>query len=132
MPGKWKSEVYCASPVTLRGPSTRGVSRPTGEMSSVSWVLCMFTPSVESAHRGHFQGVREAPLGQFDFELVLALRFSVPHRPFRRLAKVCCVGVLPEGGGLRPWRSPWFGAHAAKGNASPRHFPAGDCDDNGG
>ena len=33
-------------PLTLRGPSTRGVSRPTGEVSGVSCVLVIFNPSV--------------------------------------------------------------------------------------
>src|ERR1700688_4941876 len=66
IPGKWKSAVYCASPLTLRGPSTRGVSRPTGEAIDVSCVVGMFAPSVESARRGDLQSVREAALGQFD------------------------------------------------------------------
>src|SRR5262249_55337359 len=30
-PGKWKSAVYRAVPVTFRGPSTRGVPRPIGD-----------------------------------------------------------------------------------------------------
>jgi hypothetical protein len=50
----------------------------------------MFAP-VESAHRGHLQGVREASLGQFDLEPVFALRFGVAHRRFRRLAKLAAL-----------------------------------------
>src|SRR5262245_11407138 len=130
MPGKWKSAVYCASPLTLTGPSTRGVSRPTGDMAGVSWVL-IGTPSVASARRSHMQGVRKAPCGQFDFKRVLALWFRVAHRSLRRLAKVGGVGVLADERGLRLWRSPWFGAHAAKGNASLRHLPASYGQDDG-
>jgi len=33
MPGKWKSEAYWALPLTFSGPSTRGVSRPIGDVA---------------------------------------------------------------------------------------------------
>src|SRR5260370_14156018 len=109
VPGKLKSEVYCASPLTLRGPSTRGVSRPTGETIGVSCVVGMFAPSAESGCRRHFQGVCEAALGQLNLEPVLALRFGVAHGRFRRLAKVGCVGRLTGESGLGLARSPGFG-----------------------
>src|SRR5437660_6607239 len=48
IPGKRKSEVYCAFPLTFNGPSTRGVLRPTGEAVGASCDVGMFAPSVES------------------------------------------------------------------------------------
>src|SRR5882724_2188092 len=36
-----KSDVYFASPVTLRGPSIRGVSRPIGEVAGDGCVVAM-------------------------------------------------------------------------------------------
>src|SRR5262245_32735317 len=91
-PGKWKSEVYCAVPVTFCGPSTRGVSRPIGEVVGVSCGVGMVVPSLrgtdlqsvrppdglqirptESGCRRHVERVREAALGQLDLEPVLAL-----------------------------------------------------------
>src|SRR6202171_1584368 len=131
IPGKRKSEVYCANPLTLRGPSTRGVSRPTGETIGVSSVVGMFAPSVESAHRRHLQGVREAPLRQFDLKLVLALRFGVAHSRFRGLAKVGCVGRTTDESGLGLPRSPGFGPHAAQCDARPSHISARDRDHDG-
>src|SRR2546426_12240512 len=131
IPGKRKSEVYCANPLTLRGPSTRGVSRPTGETIGVSCVVGMFAPSVESARRGHFQGVPEAPLGQFDLKLVLALRFGVAHGRFRRLAKVGCVGRLTDESGLGLGGSPGFGPHAAQCDARVSDVSARDEDHDG-
>src|SRR5438552_3237164 len=88
IPGKWKSDVYCASPLTFNGPSTRGVLRPIGETVGASCVVCIFAPSVESGCRRHLQGVREAALGQLDFEPVLALRLGIAHGRFRCFAKV--------------------------------------------
>jgi hypothetical protein len=38
-PGKWKSEAYRAVPVTFNGPSTRGVSRPIGDVVGASFVV---------------------------------------------------------------------------------------------
>src|SRR6266852_1679504 len=117
IPAKWKSEVYCANPLTLRGPSTRGVSRPTGETIGVSCVVAMFAPSVESACRGELQCVREAPPGQFDLKLVLALRFGVAHGCFRRLTDESGLGLA---------RSPRFGPHAAQCDARMSHISARD------
>src|SRR5947208_14774119 len=76
IPGKWKSEVYCAFPVTFTGPSTRGVLRPIGEVVGASFVGGMFAPSMESGGRGQVEGMREAALGQLDLERVLALRLG--------------------------------------------------------
>src|SRR5438477_11787691 len=67
IPGKWKSEAYCALPVTFSGPSTRGVRRPSGDVVGISFVVAMCDPSGESGGRRHVQGVREAALRQFDF-----------------------------------------------------------------
>src|ERR1700687_3934694 len=112
-------------PLTLRGPSTRGVSRPTGETSGVSCVVCMFAlPRVKLDCHRHVQCVCKAALGQFDLEPILALRFGVTHVRFRRLAKVGCVAGLTDQRGLGLGRPPRFGAHAAKGNAGFRHIPA--------
>src|SRR6266487_2214720 len=101
MPGKWKSEVYSALPLTFNGPSTRGVSRPIGET-----VGGMFAPSMDSAGRGDFQGVGETSLGQFDLEPILALRFGVAQGSFRRLAKVGYVGGLADESSLGLGRTP--------------------------
>src|SRR5258708_19737533 len=124
IPGKWKSEVYCAIPLTLRGPSTRGVSRPTGETIGVSCVVGMFVPSVESGCRCHFQGVCEAALGQLDLEPVLALWFGVAHGRFRCLAEVGCVGGLTGERDLGLGGSPGFGPHAAQCDARMSHISA--------
>src|SRR6202166_1210922 len=133
IPGKGKSEVYCASPLTLRGPSTRGVSRPTGETSGLSSNACMFAlPRVKLDCHRHVQCVCKAPLGQFDLESVFAPRFGVAHSRFRRLAKVGRVGGLTNKSSLGLGRPPWFGAHAAEGNASLCHTPGRDRDHNGG
>src|SRR5262249_16738437 len=75
-PGKWKSAVYCAFPVTLTGPSTRVVSRPIGEFAGISCVIDILAPSNES-RCGHLERVREAALGQLNFESILPLRFGV-------------------------------------------------------
>src|SRR6185436_7598683 len=48
MPGNMKSDVYFASPVTLRSPSIRGVSRPIGEVAGVGVVVVdIFAPVLE-------------------------------------------------------------------------------------
>ena len=48
IPGKWKSEAYCAAPLTFNGPSTRGVLRPIGDVVGVSCVVGMFGYSLGS------------------------------------------------------------------------------------
>src|SRR5207253_3548460 len=100
VPGKWKSEVYCAAPLTLAGPSTRGVPRPIGETLGPFCAFGMFAPSVGSGRRRHVQGVREAALGQLDLEPVLALRFGVAQRRFRCSTKGGRVGSLTDERGL--------------------------------
>src|SRR5947209_2883818 len=128
IPGKWKSEVYCAFPLTFTGPSTRGVLRPIGETVGASCVVGMFAPSLESARRGDFQGVSEAALGQLNLERVLALRLGVAHSRFRCFAKVGCVGRLADESGLGLGGPPRLGPHAAQRDARPRHVPARDRD----
>src|ERR1700723_606101 len=127
-PGKWKSEVYCARPLTLRGPSTRGVSRPIGEAIDVSWVVGMFAPFAESARRGHLQSVGEAALGQFDLEFILALRFGVAHGCLCGVAKIGCVGRLAGESGFGLVRSPGVGRHAAECDAHVGHVYIRDRD----
>ncbi len=59
MPGKRKSEVYFACPLTLRGPSTRGVSRPMGDAVGAACVVGMFASSVESAGQADWLCVKD-------------------------------------------------------------------------
>src|SRR6478735_1301838 len=80
VPGKWKSEVYCAVPATFFGPSMRGVSRPIGDRVGTVWgegVVAMVF--LRSGRHRHMEGVREAALGQFDLVAVLALRLGIAH-----------------------------------------------------
>src|SRR6266404_7980063 len=72
IPGKWKSEVYCAVPVTFNGPSTRGVLRPIGDVVGISCVVGMFDYSLGNLGR-KLECVDEATFGQFDLETILAL-----------------------------------------------------------
>src|SRR6266404_1014494 len=118
MPGKWKSEAYCAFPVTLSGPSTRRVSRPIGDLAGMSRVVGMFVPSVESGCNRHLQCVRETAFGQLDFKPILALRFGIAHGRFRRLSErgfVCRLACKRRFGFLGP---PRFGADATESNPS--------------
>ena len=80
-PGKWKSEAYCAVPVTFNGPSTRGVSRPIGDAVRFPEAYSL------GGLRREFQSVDEAALGQLDLEAILALRFCIAQRG---------VGRFPE------------------------------------
>src|SRR6202011_4606170 len=88
IPGKWKSEAYCALPLTFNGPSTRGVRRPIGDVVGVSGavgVVGMFRPLeriVSSGRRGRLQRVRETALRQLDLETILAPRLGAAHRRF--------------------------------------------------
>src|SRR5262245_16114136 len=79
LPGKWKSEVYLAVPVTLAAPSTRGVLRPIGDV-----VVAMCAPPVESGGRCQAQGVRQTALRELDLERVLALGPGLPQGRVRR------------------------------------------------
>src|SRR6266851_9155221 len=80
IPGKWKSEAYCAFPLTFSGPSTRWVSLPMGDVA-------MLPPGGDSAQRGRLQGMREAAPGQLDLEPVLALRPGAAQGRFRGAAE---------------------------------------------
>src|SRR5947209_17034108 len=100
-PGKWKSELYCAAPVTFCGPSTRGVPRPIGDAAGFSCVGGMVGPSPESGGHRQFQGVREAAPGQLDLEPVLALRLGVAQGRRRRLAEGRLGGGLTDERGFR-------------------------------
>src|SRR6266576_3871159 len=50
-PGKWKSEAYCAVPLTFNGPSMRGVSRPIGDAVGISCTVGMFVYSLGQNRR---------------------------------------------------------------------------------
>src|SRR6266404_7401860 len=118
MPGKWKSEVYCAFPVTLSGPSTRRVSRPIGDVAGISCVVAMFVPSVESGCNRHLQCVCQTAFGQFDFKPILTLRFGVAHGRFRRFPESAFLCRLADEHGLGFLRAPRFGADTPKSDPS--------------
>ena len=80
----------------VNGPSTRGVRRPIGDVVGISSVVGMFGPSVGSGGRCHFEGVREAALGQLDFEAVLALGLGVAQGGVRRLSIIRLVRRLTD------------------------------------
>src|ERR1700720_2427299 len=125
IPGKGKSEVYCALPVTFCGPSTRGVLRPMGDVVDISCAVGMFCPQVTSGCR-HLQGVGEAALGQFDLELVLALRPGVAKGRLGGFSESRLVGRLPHQRCFGLGGAPGFGAHATERDACPRHIAPGD------
>src|SRR5437870_4959925 len=91
IPGKWKSEAYCAFPVTFNGPSTRGVLRPIGDVVGASCVVGMFGYSLGNLGR-KFQRVHETASGQLDLEAVFALRLRPTQRRLRRFSEdgFCC------------------------------------------
>src|SRR4051812_4855731 len=129
VPGKWKSDVYCAVPVTFKGPSTRGVSRPIGGAVGVVWgeaVVAMVL--VRSGRHGQVEGMGEAPLGQFDLECVLALRLGIAQ------GYVCCRAKRLRGGrpadkrGFGLGRAPGLGAHAPQRNARLAYLAARNRD----
>src|SRR5436309_776471 len=128
MPGKWKSEVYCAFPLTFKGPSTRATLRPIDEVPRISCVVAMFDPSVKSACERRLQGVRKAAPGQIDLECVLALWLGVAQGRLRRLSEVRSVCGLTGERGFGLVGSPGFGADATEGDACPGHVLAGDRD----
>src|SRR4030095_11187777 len=88
IPGKWKSEAYCATPLTFNGPSTRGVLRPIGDAVAVSCVAGIFVNSLGSLGC-ELQRMHKAALGQFDLEAILTLRLRVAQRSLRCLSKRC-------------------------------------------
>src|SRR5207302_11332039 len=67
IPGKWKSEAYCATPLTFNGPSTRGVLRPIGDAVAGFCVTGMFSSSSGSLCCD-LQRVHETALGHFDVD----------------------------------------------------------------
>src|SRR6266446_9178747 len=79
IPGKWKSEAYCAFPVTFNGPSTRGVLRPIGDVVGASCVVGMFGYSLGNLGR-KFQRMYKAAFGQFHLEAILTLRLGATQR----------------------------------------------------
>src|ERR1700730_1358918 len=83
IPGKWKSEAYCAVPLTLNGPSMRGVLRPIGDVVGASCVVGMFGHSLGSLGR-ELQCAHEAAFGQFHLEAIFALRLCATQRRIRR------------------------------------------------
>src|SRR5207302_7038878 len=132
IPGKRKSEVYSAFPLTFTGPSTRGVLRPIGETVGASSFVRIFAPSLASGCRGHLQGMRETAPGQLDFECVLTLRLGVAQRRFGCFAKVGCIGRLTDERRFGLGGAPGFGAHATQRHACPRHVPVRDRDHDSG
>src|ERR1700722_20278332 len=100
MPGRWKSAVYFACPVTFNGPSTRGVRRPIGELVDGFCVGGMAPPSRVSGGHCGLESMNEAAFGQFNFEPIFALRLGVPQGCLRRLAKLVVRGGLADQRGL--------------------------------
>src|SRR5438132_5641150 len=117
IPGKWKSEVYFAVPVTLAGPSTRGVLRPIGDV-----VVAIFDPPVESACRRHLEGVGETAPGELDFERVLALGFCVAERRLGRLSEGRVVRRLTHEHRFGLGSPPRLRADTAQRDARARHL----------
>src|SRR5882724_2728338 len=66
---------------------------------------------------GHLQCVCQTAFGQFDFESVLTLRFSIAHGRFRRLSKSAFLCRLADEHGLGFLGAPRFGADAAESDA---------------
>ena len=90
IPGKWKSEAYCATPLTFNGPSTRGVLRPIGDVVGVSCVAGMFGYSLGSLGR-ELQRVHQAAFGQLHLEAIFALRLRATQRRPAAFWKTACV-----------------------------------------
>src|SRR5882762_4020026 len=133
MPGKWKSEVYWAFPLTFKGPSTRGTPRPIDDVAPISCVVAMFDPSVKSACERRLQSMRKAAPGQLDLECVLALWSGIAQGRLCRLSEICCVCGLAGERGFRLLGSPRFRADAAEGNARLGDVPVRERDhDRGG
>src|SRR5262245_43282936 len=100
IPGRWKSAVYFACPVTFSGPSTRGVRRPIGEGVEASCVGGMVPPARELGGHCGLEGMNEAALSEFDFEAVFALPLGVAQGCLGRLAKLVPSGRLADQHGL--------------------------------
>src|SRR5258707_10089096 len=128
-PGKWKSEAYCAFPVTLSGPSTRRVSRPMGDVAGISCVVGMFVPPVESGCNRHLQCVCQAAFGQLDFKPILALRLGIAHGRFRRLSESGFVRRLSHKSGFGFLGPPRFGADTTESDPSADNVSSRNGDD---
>src|SRR5271166_1087243 len=115
IPGKWKSEVYCARPVTFRGPSNRTVSRPIGEAVGEACVCIaiVVSPSAGSAVRHRMQSVHKTALRQFNLEFVFALRFGIAQCSFGSLVEICGIRGLAGERRFRFGRAPWFRSNSA-------------------
>src|ERR1700744_3405108 len=74
-PGKWWSEAYIAEPLTLSGPSIRGVATPITFDSVTRSIVLSLGDLTRLAHRVH-----QAALCQLYFEPVLALRLRAVKR----------------------------------------------------
>ena len=85
-PGKLKSDAYIAVPLTLEGPSMRGVCRPIGDVVAVSVIVGIYQHSLGSL-RHQFESVHQTAFRQLHFESILALRFRVAQRCLRRFLK---------------------------------------------
>src|ERR1700731_3257626 len=84
IPGKWKSDAYCATPLTFNGPSMRGVLRPIGDVVGVSCVVGMYSYSLGGLGR-ELQRVHQAAFGQLHLEAIFPLRLGATQRRIRRL-----------------------------------------------
>src|SRR5437763_851175 len=85
-PGKWKSEAYCATPLTFNGPSIRGVLRPIGDVVGISCVVGTFRCSLASLGC-QLQRVHQAAFSQLNLEAVFTLRLRIPERSVRCLTE---------------------------------------------
>src|SRR6202171_5543278 len=131
IPGKWKSEAYCAVPLTFNGPSTRGVLRPLGDGVVVSCVVGMFSFASGSLSR-EFQRVCETAFGQLHLESVLALRFGATQRRIRRFLENGFRRRLTCQFAFRLSRPPRLCTNATHRDASSRYFRVCNRDHHGG
>src|SRR5262249_27505628 len=126
MPGKRKSEAYFATPVTLRGPSIRRVSRPMGEeVVGDCSVVAMIAPQ-KLACGGRSQCMRQTTLSQFDLELVFTLRLRAPQRGFGSMTEARIACRFSAQCSFRFGRAPGFGADPTERNSRVRNVVA--CD----
>src|SRR5882724_820391 len=93
-PAKLKSDAYIAVPLTLNGPSIRGVCRPIGDVVAVSVIVGILQHSLGSL-RHQFQSVCQTAFRQLYLKSVLALRFRVAQRRLRCFLKNSLRRRLP-------------------------------------
>src|SRR5947207_14743978 len=91
----------------------------------VRLLACAFLPL---ACNRHLQRVRQATLGQFDFESVLALRFGIPQGRLSRSSKSWSICGLTDEHGFRLLASPRLGADATEGDPRACYVLAGHAD----